>query len=300
MGFGEGVLDQLVRNSVAPATWLAYGKAWQGWWECVGSRPVDTSGEARLQVTLDYLSRLRVAGMSGIMAQHRITGLSFHFQLRGWGNVGQQFIVKKVLRGWVKECSVRDSRKPVSFATLQALVAAAQRISSSPYEASLFATAFGLAFFGAFRVGELVAPSRMAPGGLLLEDVVAGPDFLRIRVRRSKTDQLGKGSWVHLRAVQGGLCPVRLVADFISSRSSGSQFLVHQDSSPLTRFQFTSIFKKCLLEAGENPADYGTHSFRIGAATEAVRAGLAEGEVMRLGRWQSRCYVGYVRPELLS
>lgn len=300
MGFGGGILDRMVRNSVAPATWTAYGKAWQGWCECVGSGPVLTCAETRLQVTLDYLARLRVAGASGTLAQHRMTGLSFHFQLRGWGNVGQHFIIRRVLKGWAKESTVRDCRKPVSFAMLRALVSAVRSVASSPYEASLLATAFGLAFFGAFRISELLAPSRSAPGGLLLEDVVTGPDFLRIRVSRSKTDQLGRGSWVHLRSVPGDLCPVRLVLHFLASRSAGAQFLLHQDGSPLTRFQFTSIFKKCLVVAGENPAEYGTHSFRIGAATEAVRAGLAEGEVMRLGRWQSRCYVGYVRPELLS
>lgn len=117
---------------------------------------------------------------------------------------------------------------------------------------------------------------------------------------RSKTDQLGKGSWVHHRSVPGDLCPVHLVSDIKGIRSLGAQFLLHRDGSPLTRFQFSSIFKKCLLTVGENPSEYGTQSFRIGAATEAVRAGLAEVDVMRLGRWQSRCSAGYVRPELLS
>lgn len=54
------------------------------------------------------------------------------------------------------------------------------------------------------------------------------------------------------------------------------------------------------MAVGESPSDYGIHSFRIGAATEAVRAGLLEGDIMRIGRWQSRCYVEYVHPELLS
>lgn len=79
-----------------------------------------------------------------------------------------------------------------------------------------------------------------------------------------------------------------MVSGFVGTCSPSTQFLCHQDGSPLTRFQFTSLFKKCLLAAGENPSSYGTHSFRIGAATEEVWAG----EVMRLGRWRSRCYVG--------
>lgn len=300
MGDGDGALDRLVRNSVAPSTWTAYGKAWQGWLECVGDLPVASCAAARLQVTLSFLLCLRQSGASGVVAQHKISGVAFHFQLRGWESIGQAFVVRKVLRGWVKERVSRDSRKPVSFELLVSLLASLQPLCSSPYEVSLFSTAFGLAFFGAFRVGELVSPSKHTAGGLACDDVVLGPDSVRLKVSRSKTDQMGVGSWVHLRAVQGELCPVRLVSGYLRIRSPGSQFFVHQDGFPLTRFQFASVFKKCLMAVGENPAEYGTHSFRIGAATEAVRAGLPEGEVMRIGRWQSRSYVGYVRPELLA
>lgn len=300
MGSGADGLNGLVRNSVTPATWAAYGKAWEGWWECVGSRPVLSCAEARLEATLDFLSRLREAGASGTVAQHKITGVAFHFQLRGWGNVGQQFVVSRILRGWKKERVTRDSRKPVSFSLLGSLIAASRTVCSSPFESALLSAAFGLAFFGAFRVGELVPPSRFSLGGLLVEDVVVCSDSLRIRLRTSKTDQMGQGSWVHLRAVQGEVCPFRLVTVFLGFRSSGDRFLSHLDGTPLTRFQFSSLFKKCLAAVGENLPDFGTHSFRIGAATEAVRAGLTEGEVMRIGRWQSRCYASYVRPDMLS
>lgn len=300
MGPGDDVLTGLVRNSVAPATWAAYGKAWDGWWECVDSRPVHGCAEARLQTTLEFLRRLRLAGVSGTAAQHRITGLAFHFQLRGWENVGQHFVISRLLRGWKKERVVKDSRKPVSFVLLGSLIEASREVCSSPYEAALLSAAFALAFFGAFRVGELVPPSRFSPGGLRVDDVVVCADSLRIRLRTSKTDQLGQGAWVHLRSVQGGVCPFGLVTQFMVLRVTGDRFLSHLDGVPLTRFQFTSVFKKCLSAVGENLGDYGTHSFRIGAATEAVRAGLAEGDVMRIGRWQSRCYAGYVRPDMLS
>lgn len=137
MGSGEDGLNGLVRNWVTPATWAAYGKAWEGWWECVGSRPVLTCAEARLDTTLDFLSRLRVAGASGTVAQHKITGLTFHFQLRGLGNVGQQFVVSPILRGWKKERVSKDSRKSVSFSLLASLITASRTVCSSPFESAL-------------------------------------------------------------------------------------------------------------------------------------------------------------------
>ncbi|KAM9326568.1 ficolin-2-like [Gastrophryne carolinensis] len=58
--------------------------------------------------------------------------------------------------------------------------------------------------------------------------------------------------------------------------------LVHEDGSFLSRFQFLAVFRKCLKELGLASGDYGTHSFRIGAATEAARLGLPEEIIKRL------------------
>ncbi|KAM4013588.1 uncharacterized protein ACNLHF_003677 [Anomaloglossus baeobatrachus] len=55
------------------------------------------------------------------------------------------------------------------------------------------------------------------------------------------------------------------------------------DGSPLTKFQFLALFHKCLRSFGLKPTDFGTHSFRIGAATEAARAGLSNSEIQRIG-----------------
>lgn len=84
----------------------------------------------------------------------------------------------------------------------------------------------------------------------------------------------------------------------MSVRTLGENFLVHGNGLPLTRFQFTSVFKRCLVSAGDS-SSFGTHSFCIGAATEASRAGLPNADVQQIGHWQSGCFSGYVRPDLI-
>lgn len=80
------------------------------------------------------------------------------------------------------------------------------------------------------------------------------------------------------------LCPVRAVESFLFMRPGlGGSFLMHQDESALYRFQFTAVFRKCLVAAGYDQKGYSSHSFRIGVATEAARAGLSVSEVKRLG-----------------
>ena len=45
------------------------------------------------------------------------------------------------------------------------------------------------------------------------------------------------------------------------------------------------------LEAG----NYGTHSFRIGAASEANARGWKREAIKEIGRWSSDCFKAYVR-----
>ena len=95
-------------------------------------------------------------------------------------------------------------------------------------------------------------------------------------MRKSKTDQLGKGSWLRLGAVGGTLCPVAMVTEFLKVSPVGKIFFgaCVWGPPPFTRHQFSAVFKRCLVAAGFSASDFGTHSFRIGAATEAARAGL--------------------------
>lgn len=66
--------------------------------------------------------------------------------------------------------------------------------------------------------------------------------------------------------------------------------LVHEDGGALSKFQFVAVFLKCLEDLGFSPSDYSSHSFRIGAATEAVRWSLPPEAVKRIGRWESARY----------
>lgn len=50
LGSGESELTHLVRNSVAPATWPAYSKAWDVWLVYPGERLIAASQEEGLEL----------------------------------------------------------------------------------------------------------------------------------------------------------------------------------------------------------------------------------------------------------
>lgn len=290
----------LVGSSVAPATWAGHGKSWDEWMALLGDRTLPRDRETLLGITLSYMINLREKGVSASVAQRKLAGVRFHLLLRGRLDVTKDFIIRQSLKGWKKERVVRESRRPVSFSLLNKLLGILAELCVSAFEVALFRASFTLAFFGALRVGELVSPSRNRLGGLLPDDVVLANGAVRVRIRRSKTDIFGRGEWIPLHQVGGRACPVSAIEGYMAIRKEGPVFLVHEDGSVLTRFQFSAVFKRGLAAVGECPGEYGTHSFRIGAATEAARAGLSNLEVQRIGRWRSACFAGYVRPELLT
>lgn len=85
-------------------------------------------------------------------------------------------------------------------------------------------------------------------------------------MRHSKTYQLGLGHVVLFS------CQVQRVKEFLAVRPDMSRvLLVHQDGSWLSRYQFLVIFRCCLRAKRLNDGEFCSHSFRIGAATEAAQ-----------------------------
>ena len=135
-----------------------------------------------------------------------------------------------------------------------------------------------LCFFGFFRSGEICAP----PSGsfndrdhLTFADVLVdnptNPQQLHILLKRSKTDQAGKGAIVGIGRTGGQLCPIAAVLSWMVRRGNAPGPLFHfQDGAPLTQQRFVVELRKALQMIGEDPQQFGGHSFRAGAATTAA------------------------------
>lgn len=146
-----------------------------------------------------------------------------------------------------------------------------------------------------------MSPSRTRAGGLAVADVRETGDSLECVIRRSKTDQRGRGLSVSLHRLLGSsMCPVTAVRELLASRPNvDGPLLMHANKSFLSIYQFVQIFRRILAHLGLMATEFSSHSFRIGAATEAARWGLSPEAVKRIGRWESDRYRIYVRPHLM-
>ena len=50
-----------------------------------------------------------------------------------------------------------------------------------------------------------------------------------------------------------------------------------------------------LSQLGADVSKFSGHSFRIGAASTAARAGLSDSFIQKLGRWKSDAFTTYIR-----
>ncbi|OCT76959.1 hypothetical protein XELAEV_18032163mg [Xenopus laevis] len=73
------------------------------------------------------------------------------------------------------------------------------------------------------------------------------------------------------------------------AKSHRSIFL-HQDGKFVSRYQFASMQKMCLLKLAIPTEGFKTHSFRIGAALQAALLGFNENTIKTIGRWESARY----------
>ncbi|XP_078242407.1 integrase/recombinase xerD homolog isoform X1 [Pogona vitticeps] len=248
-----------------------------------------------------FIVSLYRRGLAPGTIQGRLSALAFVAKVNGFTDFSGDFRIKKMLEGWSRERGqVYDSRTPMSPSILQQLGEQWIKLCKDQYESALFKAATLVAFFGALRVSELVAMGRADTScmALQLKDVLLQDGLLRIMVRRSKVDQSGKGKQLVLgKCSIRSICPVKAVQEFLEIRGQLPGYLFsHSDGSPLTKYQFWKVTDMALERVGVTGMKFGTHSFRIGAASTAAALGYSTDQIKQLGRWASSSYRRYIRP----
>ena len=159
------------------------------------------------------------------------------------------------------------------------------------------------AFFGFFRLGELLLESQSAfsqtlhlAWGDVAVDNPQTPKMVRFRLKQSKTDQYGKGVDVVLGRTDTDLCPVAAVLGYFASRGDRpGPLFIGTAGKPLLKKTFVGEIRKILVTLGVPQGQYAGHSFRIGAATTAALAGVEDSTIQLLGRWHSSAFLRYLR-----
>ena len=192
-------------------------------------------------------------------------------------------------------------RLPITIKILRAIHA--HLATSSGPDREVFWAIATSAFFGFFRLGELLLPKgtqwdqqcHLSWGDVAVDDH-AKPSIVQFHLRQSKCDQFGRGADVILGTTDDPICPVKAILAYLPRRDdrSGPFFLMH-DSTPASKEWFVRRLRSILESVGLPQSAYAGHSFRIGAATTAALAGLEDSLIQKMGRWNSSAFLVYIR-----
>ncbi|XP_071086522.1 uncharacterized protein, partial [Haliotis cracherodii] len=296
-------VQRLVQSSLALNTWNLYESALKSFNVFRISFSLPHIWPTPVDHLMHFIAHLSLTGKSPRTAKSYISALTTWQKLHGMHDLTSHFLIQKALIGFVRQKQKADTRLPITVDLLSVIVTALPVVCASVYETSLFTAAYLLAFFGFFRISELVAGSAkdFSHKACLLSDIHVAADISHITIclRSSKTDQGGRGVQIQITAIlHSRLCPVRAMQQFLSIRPPvHGHVFVHFDGRPLNRFQFQSMLRKALSFSLPhlNLHLFSSHSFRIGAATTAAINGVSSKQIQKYGRWKSNCYSKYIR-----
>ena len=165
---------------------------------------------------------------------------------------------------------------------------------------------FLLAFFGFLRCSEFTSSSPQYDPSVhpRLSDITFhSPESLTFTLKRSKVDQLGRSSSIHLFKIDSPLSPYEPIHHYISTRRAlnatpQDPLFITETGSIATSSWFHRHLRQILSLTGLSPQLYSGHSFRIGAASTASRQGLSDHLIRILGRWSSQAYHSYIRTNI--
>jgi integrase len=258
--------------------------------ESTGLQPLPALPET-VALYITYLADQKGYKVSTI--SRRIASISQAHQIAGYVSPTKEAIVQNTMAGIKRAKGISTKgAAPITIEGLRRMVATLPENLLGVRDRALLL----LGFAGAFRRSELVS--------LNVSDVEETPEGLLVHLRKSKTDQEGKGQ---LKAICYGsnpvTCPVRALRAWLeaSNITAGPLFRAMDRHGNIRQGKLSGeavslIIKRAAKAAGMDPANYSGHSLRAGFCTTAARNGQPSRAIMKQTGHRSEAMVSrYIR-----
>ena len=293
----SAAMRHFVEQAHAPNTTIAYAADWNAfvqWCLAAGYPTVDHDAPVAIA---SYLTGLAEQGYSVSTIARRLASLSKQFQLIQREDPTKDPRVRLVWKGIRRTLGVAQQGKaPILIDHLRLMLDTLPDNSLGTRDRAILL----LGFAGAFRRSELVS--------LNTEGVTFVPEGVTIMLRRSKTDQEGKGVKIGIPfGLRDETCPVRALRDWLTHIEGCPGPLFRAvDRHGRVKFGRLSdkaialVIKRSADAAGLDPSIYSGHSLRAGLATQAAINKVSDRAIMQQTRHRSRAMLDrYVRDSSL-
>ncbi|KAL5496391.1 hypothetical protein EMCRGX_G012664 [Ephydatia muelleri] len=303
----EGRLRHLLHRAVAPSTSTTYRAGIRKYYAfCTQFNLTPLPGSKHtINLFAAYLSQVLQANTTQVY----LAAVTHLHLTRGFSSPAHNNpTLNLAIRGMQRSqgpAHLRPKRLPLTIGMLEQLLRLVNSDPLSSHDKLMLKAALTFGFFGFLRVSEYTRTTRGRFDPRLhptRSDVTWVKEGLHFLIKKSKTDQTGRGTMISMGYTHRASCPVMaLRAYFQNCTAPPRAALFHfHTGRPLTSRAMRAILKDLLLRGGYNTPQYNTHSLQIGAATAAAQAGLPPSTIQRLGRWSSAAYTTYTRHPLTS
>ena len=283
------------RQALSPATRRAYGsplRAWEAWCQARGTAPAPAAPALVANHLAELAGTRAYATLTGrlcaIAQAHALLHLPFD---------AQDPELRKTLQGIARAHGTRPQRQAAPLLTPAVIKLAGTCGGDLRGERDRALILLG--FAGAFRRSELVK--------IQVADLTFGPHGLSVFLPRSKADQLGEGSIVHIAANPlTAHCPVVAVQSWLHTAGIKKGWLFRRvtRSDTIGRHGLAAESVRLVLRARARQAGYRgdalaritPHSLRAGCITTLAQASVHERDIMVHSRHGSQAVMrGYIR-----
>jgi len=305
----EGIQDrsETIRNAArAPRTVEAYRSDWvqlQRWCDGLGvpyqvPDPEKLSEPVPVGIIESYLldrsNPETPDTVAPVTLTRHLTAVKWWHRKAGLVSPTDHPVLADVIAG-IRRLEARSTRRvrPIYLDDLVAAVDALPDGTKGDRDRALLL----VGWWGALRRSELSA--------LVVGDVTDDPRGLLVNLKRSKTDQEGKGRTVPLHYHPGSACPVLAARSWMQRVEDGPLFRQvdrwgNLRPNALTGQGVALVVKEAVERIGHDPAVFSGHSLRAGFVSECDRRGISTTAVRLVTGHQSDQMLSvYTRPRSL-
>ena len=254
-----------------------------------------------------YLAHMEQEGKAHKTIRSHLSAISFKFRLHNITDPMKFALVDKTIQG-IKNRYLSSNnsqpRKPIDKPLLSRLVNVIPSCAANPYERAMFHAVFLLAHFACLRAGEISLSNNkehMLQSEQFTREVSQGGASYTVHFATYKHSNHQTPQIKLCSSPDPNLCPVSALDTYLSLRGTFKGPLMQSPSGkPLTRYRLAQFLRSCLTLCNEQPDLYGTHSFRIGRATQLAEEHAADVTIRSAGRWNSNAFKSYIRPSTFT
>ena len=230
-----------------------------------------------------YLTYLSTKNAKMSTLKRRLVSIGVIHKLKGhYLDTKHPSIIENIMGIKRRKGSIQNGKKPLLISSLKIIINVIDQQNKEKIKILRDRSIILIGFSGGFRRNEIVS--------LNYDDLDFVPEGLKIKIKRSKTDQFGEGVIKALPYFDNShYCPVVSLKNWIDIAriNSGALFRRFSKGSKLTEKRLTDqtvalLIKEYLQLAGIDNKNYSGHSLRSGFATSAAESGAEERSIMAM------------------